>query len=262
MNQEMKISKEIDDKNKIPKDVRNHFYRKILKEITIAIFINIFFIIMNYGFTKLEQSILTYIMQGIAGFFILATIILFEISYRKSNDELAIHGIELTVMSFIVLFMPYVYFRRGIVFRLLYSMGNVFFSIYYAVKALVVYLISVKKYKNTVSDIKEIVNEENESYLDEISERKYDDVDERYDRIENDTVRKRDRFLRTLKGLAHHEKKEEIKEKKIEEKIEIKQNEEKQEEKPKKRRTRQRKNSVQSLATASRRKKKDGESND
>ena len=49
---------------------------------------------------------------------------------------------------------------------------------------MVVYLISVKKYKNTVSDIKEIVNEENESYLDEISERKYDDVDERYDRIE------------------------------------------------------------------------------
>ena len=109
MSQEMKISKEIDDKNKIPKDVRNHFYRKILKEITIAIFINIFFIIMNYGFTKLEQSILTYIMQGIAGFFILATIILFEISYRKSNDELAIHGIELTVMSFIVLFMNAVF---------------------------------------------------------------------------------------------------------------------------------------------------------
>ena len=38
--------------------------------------------------------------------------------------------------------------------------------------------------------------------------------------------------------------------------------EEKQEVKPKKRRTRQRKNADQSLATASRRKKKDGESND
>ena len=188
MNQEVKINKELDDKNKIPKDVRNHLYRKILKEISIAIFINIFFIIMNYGFTKLEQNLLTHIMQGIAGVFILSTIILFEISYRKSNDELAIHGIELTVLSFIVLFMPYVYFRRGIVFRLLYSMGNVFFSIYYAVKALVVYLISVKKYKNTVSDIKEIVNEENESYLDEVNERKFDNVDESYDRVENDTV--------------------------------------------------------------------------
>ena len=259
MNQEMKISKEIDDKNKIPKDVRNHFYRKILKEITIAIFINIFFIIMNYGFTKLEQNMLTHIMQGIAGVYILSTIILFEISYRKSNDELAIHGIELTVLSFIVLFMPYVYFRRGIIFRLLYSMGNVFFSIYYAVKALVVYLISVKKYKNTVSDIKEIVNEENESYLDEINERKFDNVDESYDRVENDTVRKRDRFLRTLKGIAHHEKKEEIKD---EEKLEVKEDVKKQGEKPKKRRTRQRKKTVQSLATVSRRKKKDGESND
>ena len=82
MNQEVKINKELDDKNKIPKDVRNHFYRKILKEISIAIFINIFFIIMNYGFTKLEQNMLTHIMQGIAGVYILSTIIYTPLFYQ------------------------------------------------------------------------------------------------------------------------------------------------------------------------------------
>lgn len=269
MDQELDIGKEFDTKIKIPKDVRNGIYTKLFKEFCIAILTVVYFVFVNFGYRKLSQMIFTNVLYSFSGVLILFTVVLFEVAYRKGNGQIGVHGVEVLVLSVISLFMPYVYFHRGKTVMMLYSLMGLYIAIYYVVKAVVVYVKEVRKYKDNLSDVKEIVVEENESYLDEVSERKFENVDESYDRSSVSALRKRDRIKITLDRLAHSRKKVEKKvdkpadgvvnnqiEDRVEDPIKV------EEVKPKRRRGRPRKKPVPSLATAGRKKKKDGDNND
>ena len=269
MDQELDIGKEFDTKIKIPKDVKNRIYTRLFKEFCIAILTVIYFIFVNFGYSKLSQMVFTNVLYCFSGALIASTVVLFEVSYRKVNEAIGLHGVEMLILSVISLFMPYVYFHRGKTVMMLYSLMGLYIGIYYAVKALVVYVKEIRKYKNSLSDVKEIVVEENESYLDEVSERKFENIDESFDRSSASVLRKRDRIRITLERLTHSRKKAEKEEDEIvddamDNKIEdMVEDEIKVEEvKPKRRRGRPRKKPVPSLATAGRKKKKDGENND
>ena len=250
MDQEIDITKELDTKIKIPKDIKESIYTKIFNELGIAILIFLYIIVLNFSFIKVNENTFTNCVHGISGAVCVFAIVLFEIAYRKDSGKIGLYGVEQLALSLITLFMPYIYFKRSTTFRNLYSLFGLYISVYYSIKALVVYVIEVRRYKAGLSDIKEIVNDKNESYLEEKSERKFEDVDDAYDRNEDVTLRKRDRIKNTLSKITHHKSKDDIIV------------EEKQEEKPKRRRGRPRKKTVVSLATASRKKKKDGENDD
>ena len=51
-----------------------------------------------------------------------------------------------------------------------------FYSIYYVVKVTIVHIIETKRYQNNLSDVKEIVKNEEEGYLDDIKEGLANDV--------------------------------------------------------------------------------------
>ena len=52
----------------------------------------------------------------------------------------------------------------------------IFYLIYYVVKITLVHVIEIKKYQNNLSDVKEIVKNEEEGYLDDIKESVINDV--------------------------------------------------------------------------------------
>ena len=163
-------------KVKLPKEQKEKIYAKLVKEFWMAIAIFIYFIFVNVSYGKLEDSIYINCLKVCAGILICSTIVMFEIAYRKDSGVIALHSVEILVLAILTLFMPYIYFYRGLALRFLYSFSSMYIAIYYAIKALIIYQIEVKKYISGLSDVKEIILDEDVSYLDEKNERKFEDV--------------------------------------------------------------------------------------
>lgn len=196
---------DIATKIKPPKDVRERIYLKIVKEFWMAILIFAYFIFMNYGYGRMTQEIFTRDLKICATLLIVATVVAFEIAYKKDSGEIAIHGIELLVLSVITLFMPYVYIYRGIVLKFLYSFSSMYIAIYYAIKALIIYEIELKKYITNISDVKEIIEEKEISYLDEVNERKFAEIRNLDEESETKVNKKSKRNFINIKKMHHKE---------------------------------------------------------
>lgn len=173
---EVEIKKNIINKIKVPKEQREKIYNKIFKEFGIAILIFIYFFFLNLGYIRIESNLFKNDLYTFAGILVISSILLFESAYRKDNGEIALHGVELLVLATITLFMPYIYFYRGSKFKFLYSTLPIYISIYYLIKGFIIYKIEVKKYRDSLSDVKEILNDEEKSYLDEENEKKFDET--------------------------------------------------------------------------------------
>ncbi len=177
---ENQISQELATKIAIPKPIREAIYTKLFKNLIIAILIFIYFIFLNLGYIRLNRDVFETDLHMFDGILIISTIIVFELAYRKDSGEIALYGVELLVLSILTLFLPYVYFHRGFLAMTLYAFSAMYISIYYVIKCIFIYIREVRKYKNGLSDIKEIVSkEENASYLDEKNYRKFIDLEDR-----------------------------------------------------------------------------------
>lgn len=208
-------------KVKLPKEQKEKIYAKLVKEFWMAIAIFIYFIFVNVSYGKLEDNMYINCLKACAGILICSTIVMFEIAYRKDSGVIALHSVEILVLAILTLFMPYIYFYRGLALRFLYSFSSMYIAIYYAIKALIIYQIEVKKYISGLSDVKEIILDEDVSYLDEKNERKFEDVRKFDEEIEKkieenkknkrkiDLIRKENKKRRSQKKLDENENTEE-----------------------------------------------------
>lgn len=161
-------------KTKVPKEIKEKIYDKVFKNICVAIVIVLYFMFLNLGYMKENANIFEYDVQTFSCILVISAITFFEIAYRKDNGEIALYGVELLVIGVATLFMPYVYFHRGMLSKLVYSIFPIYMTIYYLIKCVVIYIREEKIYKSSLSDIKEIVDDENNTtYLDEKNKRKF-----------------------------------------------------------------------------------------
>lgn len=169
------LAKKLTSVVKVSKEQKEKTYKKLFINFIIAIVIFVyFFVLNNILFVKLDNHVFEKTMYVISAVMVLGLIVEIEIAYRKDNDSLAVHGMELFVITMLTIFMPYVFLHRGQTYKFLYSLSSMYIAIYYSLKCLIIYLIDMKKYKNELSDVKELVNEpKKESYLDEKSKRKF-----------------------------------------------------------------------------------------
>lgn len=178
------VVKELATKITIPKGIQEAIYSKLFKNLWIAVVMILYFIFVNLGYIKLSPVVFESDLHVFAGILIILTIVCFEIGYRKDSFDMSLYGTELLFLSIVTLFMPYIYFHRGPVLKFTYSFVAVYILIYYLGKCLFVYISEVKKYKSGMSDIKEIIDDEDEDYLDIPNERKFrlddeEDVDKK-----------------------------------------------------------------------------------
>lgn len=134
--------------------------KKIFENIIIAIAMMIYFIIINFSYLRMEESIL---LQGIkiASIVILfLSIIIFEGAYRKDSGRIAINGIEVLVLAIHTLTIWTVINRFKIEFDTYVLISTYTFTIYYILKSIIIYTIEKKKYLDSLSDIHEIVSNE------------------------------------------------------------------------------------------------------
>lgn len=153
-----KMGEVIKNKNKITVEDSKKIKGKIFQNLIIAIVFTVYFYFTYLGSQNIEAKIfLTDLKVFSLGLLVIA-IIIFEISYKKDNGSLCIHGIEVLILAIITLFLIYIYsmfINRA--FSLITSSISIIYIIYFAIKSLIIWYKMKKQYFNAKDDIKEIV---------------------------------------------------------------------------------------------------------
>ena len=133
---------------------------KVFENIIIAVAIMLYFIIINFSYYRVEQNILQTVLKIVSMVILLSSIIIFEIAYKKDSGKIAIYGIEILVLASHALSIMQVVEITKVKFTTYILISGYIFVIYYILKAAILYTIDKRKYLESLSDIKDIVNNE------------------------------------------------------------------------------------------------------
>lgn len=151
------LEKDMMNKKHIPKEEEDKIHKKMFENILIADILMAFLYLVSLGALNIETSVFIKDLQVFSISFIIFTIILFEISYKKENGKLAINGVESFAFSVCILSSIYVYTMHMKDFDLYISLVAYTFSIYYIIKAIIISKKMKKQYVQSLSDIEEII---------------------------------------------------------------------------------------------------------
>lgn len=168
------MQKEIENKRKLPEEIKKEIKKSIFHNVLIAVIIILYLCTINILFYKLDNSIFEQQMKFLALGMICITVTIFEIAYRKQSKRTAIIGIELLLCSIISLYIPYIYLFADVDLKMITTVLPLSIAIYYIAKAILIYKSRKIKHENNLSDVKEILQDtEKNGYLDEESSKSY-----------------------------------------------------------------------------------------
>ena len=148
------------EKNNIFKKINCLVTGSVLNNLVYASMITIYFMFFNMYAVTTESVIFTQYIKIASFIFLLLSILIFEIAYKKDNDEIALNGIEILVLSIFSLLIQYIPKVLKINENTYMFAGTYIFLIYYGIKNIVIYTCERKKELDNLSDIKEIVKDE------------------------------------------------------------------------------------------------------
>ena len=141
----------------IPKDYKKKILNRILKNSIIAVIVIAYLIALNILSLHIETA--TYILgiKILCVALAIVSVIYFELSYRRDNGYLFMHGVEFLVLAIITLFSVYAYSLFYVTYNniLLYILIGV--VIYYIIKTLCTLKNMKTEYYKSQNDIKDIV---------------------------------------------------------------------------------------------------------
>ena len=149
----------LNEEMKLTKEAKENIAKKVLKNFLILLNILLFFVILLLVVSHLnkEQTLLMYKTISVCLF--VFTLVFFEIAYKKDNDILAIHSIEMLILSLITLINQNTFLEKNSVFVI--DLG-IFATVYYLVKNFAIYKREKKEFLREQSDIKDIIKKESQ----------------------------------------------------------------------------------------------------
>ena len=146
----------------MPKEQKRDILKKVGINLLIALGVAVYFGFIMLGYINIERE--TYIndLKVFSLVVIALTIILFEQAYNKNNGKIAVYGVEALVVSVVTLIMLYTAILYSDYFVMLGSIIAAVILVYYTIKSIVILIRERKKWINSISDVKEIVSEEDE----------------------------------------------------------------------------------------------------
>lgn len=137
-----KIKNEIKNSKKESKDKvkKSALRKKLVRNLAIAILITIYFLFIDLGINSIPITVYMLDLKTFAVFIAIISIVIFERAYKKDENYIAIHGMEMVVVGIETLLLLQ-----------LYSAGNEYFNyillgitlgmiVYYLLKCLVIYI--------------------------------------------------------------------------------------------------------------------------
>lgn len=155
-----KMVEEITIKRRMTRSVKEVLRKRILLNCLLALVIILYicgiYLVHDYA----SDNIKNVALKVFSMIFIITTVIVFEIAYRKDSGKIAINGIELLFFSVYTLYISKIYENIDKYFCKVLILMPLYCAIYYFVKSIIMYKKTQKDYQNNLSDVKEIVKEE------------------------------------------------------------------------------------------------------
>ena len=148
------------EKNNIVKKINDLVTGNVLNNLVYASMITIYFMFFNMYAVATEATVFTQYIKIASFIFLLFSIFIFEIAYKKDSDEIALNGIEFLALSIFSLLIQYIPKILKIDENMYMIAGTYIFLIYYGIKNVVIYTCERKNELDNLSDIKEIVKDE------------------------------------------------------------------------------------------------------
>ena len=165
---------EIEEKRKLPQDVKENIKTNIFHSLIAATIILAYLAAINVIYYTFKQNDFEYYMKYFALGIIVVTVIDLELAYRKDSKKLWLIGAELLACGILSLYIPYIYLHTTTSLRNCVMLLPAVLLIYYAFKSMIIFKQNQFKHRNNLSDVKELLNnDERKSYLDEQSTKSY-----------------------------------------------------------------------------------------
>lgn len=159
---QLEILEKINEERKLNEETKEKIIKNFIKNFLFATVIILLFVVYKLMAINLEKQIASLIYKEISIGLFINTLFLFEVAYKKDDDNLAITSIEMFFLTIVTLLSPYILISRSSIFT---SLIGVYFVIYYSIKNLIIYRNEKNNYLNKKSDITEIVKKESKDKL-------------------------------------------------------------------------------------------------
>ncbi len=151
------FEEEIENKKKLPQEVKDKILKKFRTNIIILIAVIIYLAFLQIGESNIQTDTYVLILKILNIVLIIGAIISFEISYRYNTNELILYSIEILIVSFFTLFLIPAYSLYYGNFYKVIICGGIFSVIYCLIKCIIIVVMMKKKYNKSLNDIKTIV---------------------------------------------------------------------------------------------------------
>ena len=140
--------------------VKNILTQNIVINLTYAIITVIYFVFIGTQYSKFSGINLNNYIHISSLFFLGISIVIMEISFRKSDELIFTNGIEFLAMAVFILLTQHMAKLFNYSIQVYTLAGANFIGIYYILKSAVLYTKEQQDKLNSLSDIKEIVKDE------------------------------------------------------------------------------------------------------
>lgn len=141
----------------IPNDYKKKIRNRILKNTIIAIIVIGYLVLLNVLSLHIETRIYISVIKILCVALAVVSVIYFELSYRKDNGYLFMHGAEFLVIATITLFSVYAYSLFFVTYNSILLYISIFVVVYYIIKTILTLRNMKKQYYKEQNDIREIV---------------------------------------------------------------------------------------------------------
>lgn len=152
-----KFDEEYKKSKVIPKEYKKKIKNRVLKNSSIALIAIIYLIAINWLSLKLETQVYITIIKILCIFGTITSVVFLELSYRKDNGYIFMHGIEFLVLTTVTLFSEYAYVLFYKTYNIILACILMGIVVYYIIKTIVTIKYMKRDYYNSLNDIKEIV---------------------------------------------------------------------------------------------------------
>ena len=140
--------------------VKNILTQNIVINLTYAIITVIYFVFISTQYSKFSGINLNNYIHISSLFFLGISIVIMEISFKKSDELIFANGIEFLAMAVFILLTQHMSKLFNYSIQVYTLAGANFIGIYYILKSAILYTKNQQDKLNSLSDIKEIVKDE------------------------------------------------------------------------------------------------------
>ena len=181
------------------KEVSEKHMKKIYLNILKAIVVVTYFLTLNLVSERISALYLERGIEICTMIFLFIAIFIFELAYKKDDDDLALQGIEVLVLSAYTLTSQYITKRFNFNFKSYSLAASYIIAAYFLVKCIWVYTNGRKEMADDLSDIKEIVKE-GKPVKKEATKKKKDKVEDK--KVKNVKLENKETKPKTTKAPA------------------------------------------------------------